>query len=86
MMFFFCLEFQNKIELDIVVFGSVAVSKTGHRIGRGNGYVDLDIGLLTHVGAITPKTIFVTVVHDEQVAKSIITYLHITFLLGFVFF
>lgn len=60
-------DFKNKVELDILVFGSVAVSRTGHRIGRGNGYVDLDFGLLKHCGSITPKTIIVTVVHDEQV-------------------
>lgn len=53
--------------MDLLVFGSVAVSRTGHRIGRGNGYVDLDFGLLKHCGSITPKTIIVTVVHDEQV-------------------
>lgn len=62
------LEFSSPVELDLLVFGSVAVSKIGQRIGRGNGYVDLDFALLKHCGAVTNKTIIVTVVHDEQVS------------------
>lgn len=53
----------------MVVYGSVAVSKLGERIGRGNGYVDLDFATLKHCGSITDKTLIVTVVHDEQVTK-----------------
>lgn len=53
----------------MVVYGSVAVSKLGERIGRGNGYVDLDFATLKHCGSITDKTLIVTVVHDEQVKK-----------------
>lgn len=59
--------FTDKVELDLLVIGSVAVSKTGQRIGRGNGYIDLDFGILKHCGAVTDKTIIVTIVHDEQV-------------------
>ncbi|XP_017065558.2 LOW QUALITY PROTEIN: uncharacterized protein LOC108104166 [Drosophila eugracilis] len=51
-------------------FGSVVVSREGYRIGRGNGFVDLDIGLLIELGAITPQTIIVTIVHDVQVVDS----------------
>lgn len=53
--------------LDMVVVGSCAVSRQGHRIGKGNGYVDLDIGILTHLGVITKDTLIVTTVHDVQV-------------------
>ncbi|KAJ6637857.1 Methenyltetrahydrofolate synthase domain-containing protein [Pseudolycoriella hygida] len=60
------IDFQNKVELDMVVYGSVAVSKLGQRIGRGNGYVDLDFATLKHCGSITDKTLIVTLVHDEQ--------------------
>ena len=51
----------------MIVIGSVAVSKDGYRIGRGNGYVDLDFGILVHAGLITKDTIIVTTVHDLQV-------------------
>lgn len=55
----------------MVIYGSVAVSKLGERIGRGNGYVDLDFATLKHCGSITDKTLIVTVVHDEQVFNAI---------------
>jgi len=55
------------VKLDMIVIGSVAVSKDGYRIGRGNGYVDLDFGILVHAGLITKDTIIVTTVHDLQV-------------------
>lgn len=55
----------------MVIIGSVVVSRDGYRIGRGNGFNDLDIGLLTEVGAITPDTIIVTLVHDIQVVDAL---------------
>lgn len=54
-------------QLDMIVVGSCAVSRQGHRIGKGNGYVDLDIGILTYLGVITKDTLIVTTVHDVQV-------------------
>lgn len=51
----------------MLVIGSVIVSRDGYRIGRGNGYVDLDFAILVHAGIVTPKTIIVTTVHDCQV-------------------
>ncbi|XP_037028956.1 uncharacterized protein LOC119069157 [Bradysia coprophila] len=69
------IEFQNKVELDMVVYGSVAVSKLGERIGRGNGYVDLDFATLKHCGSITDKTLIVTVIHDEQLYDTLPTHL-----------
>ncbi|XP_017081716.1 methenyltetrahydrofolate synthase domain-containing protein [Drosophila eugracilis] len=59
------------LKLDIVVIGSVVVSREGYRIGRGNGFADLDIGLLIELGAITPQTVIVTIVHDVQVVDSL---------------
>ncbi|XP_053678122.1 uncharacterized protein LOC128728520 [Anopheles nili] len=52
--------------LDMVVVGCVAVSQTGQRIGKGNGYVDLEIAILMSLGAITAKTVIATTVADEQ--------------------
>lgn len=56
------------IKLDILVVGSCAVSKKGQRIGKGNGYVDLDFGLLAQLGVLTDKTLVVTTVHEIQVS------------------
>ncbi|XP_075147703.1 methenyltetrahydrofolate synthase domain-containing protein lost [Haematobia irritans] len=64
---------ENKVVFDMVVIGSVLVSRDGYRIGRGNGFNDLDIGLLISVGAITSNTIIVTVVHDSQVVDTLPT-------------
>lgn len=58
----------NGVEkLDMVVVGSCAVSRQGHRIGKGNGYVDLDVGILTNLGVVNKDTLIVTTVHDVQV-------------------
>lgn len=61
------IEASTDMKLDMIVIGSVAVSRDGYRIGRGNGYVDLDFGILVQLGVVTDKTIIVTTVHDLQV-------------------
>ena len=33
----------SRIKLDLVVVGSVAVDKSGHRIGKGEGFADLEL-------------------------------------------
>ncbi|XP_053619483.1 methenyltetrahydrofolate synthase domain-containing protein [Plodia interpunctella] len=58
---------EDSVTLDLVVMGSVAVSKEGYRIGKGRGYGDLEFGLMMHMKAIKPNTIVVTTVHDCQV-------------------
>lgn len=67
------ISLDTKIKLDMVVIGSVVVSRDGYRIGRGNGFNDLDIGLLTETGALTSETIIVTLVHDAQVVDNLPT-------------
>lgn len=57
----------------MVIIGSVVVSRDGYRIGRGNGFNDLDIGLLIELGSITPNTLIVTLVHDIQVVDNLPT-------------
>lgn len=53
--------------LDMIVVGCVAVTESGQRIGKGNGYVDLEIGILVELGVITDRTVIATTVADEQV-------------------
>lgn len=67
------ISLENKIELDMVIIGSVVVSRDGYRIGRGNGFNDLDIGLLMEIGSITDKTVIATLVHDSQVVDNLPT-------------
>ncbi|KAL4708514.1 hypothetical protein ACJJTC_014122 [Scirpophaga incertulas] len=61
------ISIEDTVSLDLVVMGSVAVSKEGYRIGKGRGYGDLEFGLMMHMKAIQPNTVVVTTVHDCQV-------------------
>ncbi len=53
--------------VDLVICGSVAVTRTGARLGKGAGYSDLEVALLYEAGLIGPQTIIVTTVHALQV-------------------
>lgn len=65
------IDINNTEKIDMVVVGSYAVDRQGRRIGKGNGYVDLDVGILTHLGCLTKDTLIVTTVHDVQVYDSL---------------
>jgi 5-formyltetrahydrofolate cyclo-ligase len=51
----------------LAVAGSVAVNKSGARVGKGGGFSDIEIALLTEAGVIGPHTTVVTTVHPLQV-------------------
>jgi 5-formyltetrahydrofolate cyclo-ligase len=53
--------------IDLVVCGSVAVSRKGVRVGKGGGYSDLELGLLVDAGLIREDTVLVTTVHPLQI-------------------
>lgn len=53
--------------IDLVICGSVAVNRSGARIGKGAGYSDLEVALLIEAGLVTEKTIIVAPVHQLQV-------------------
>ncbi len=53
--------------IDLVVCGTVAVNRSGARIGKGAGYSDIEVALLTEAGLVGPQTIIVTTVHQLQV-------------------
>jgi 5-formyltetrahydrofolate cyclo-ligase len=53
--------------IDLVVTGSVAVDESGGRLGKGAGYGDIEVALLTEAGLIGDQTTIVTTVHDLQV-------------------
>lgn len=53
--------------VDVVIAGSVAVNPQGARIGKGGGFSDIEIALLTEAGLIRPDTTIVTTVHELQV-------------------
>ncbi len=53
--------------IDLIVEGSVAVSVYGDRIGKGEGYGDLEYGILRELGIVGEDTPIFTSVHDLQV-------------------
>ncbi|XP_011101241.1 5-formyltetrahydrofolate cyclo-ligase-like protein COG0212 [Sesamum indicum] len=62
----------EKIKVDLIVIGSVAVDpKTGARLGKGEGFAELEYGMLHYMGAIDDSTPVVTSVHDEQLVDDI---------------
>jgi len=60
-----------KVKIDIIVIGSVAVSKQGERVGKGEGYADLEYAMMRCMGAVTEDTLVVSTVHDGQVFPSL---------------
>ena len=53
--------------LDLVVSGSVAVTEEGARIGKGEGYSDLEYAVLRELGLVDGTTPTLTTVHELQV-------------------
>jgi 5-formyltetrahydrofolate cyclo-ligase len=53
--------------VDLVVAGSVAVSEAGDRVGKGEGYSDLEWGVLSAFDAVDDETAVATTVHELQV-------------------
>ncbi|XP_068177860.1 methenyltetrahydrofolate synthase domain-containing protein isoform X2 [Antennarius striatus] len=56
-----------KVKVDLVVVGSVAVSEKGLRIGKGEGYADMEYAMMSLMGAVNDATVVVSIVHDCQV-------------------
>lgn len=52
---------------DLIVVGSVAVAPTGARVGKGEGYSELEFAVLAELGVVRPHTPIATTVHDAQV-------------------
>lgn len=59
--------FETKTRVDLVVVGCVAVSKNGLRIGKGEGFADLEWAMMSSMGAVNENTVVVVTCHDCQV-------------------
>ncbi|MES3518298.1 MAG: 5-formyltetrahydrofolate cyclo-ligase [Natronomonas sp.] len=53
--------------IDLIVSGSVAVTPDGQRIGKGEGYSDLEFAMLREFGLVDDETTTATTVHEIQV-------------------
>jgi len=60
-------EVRGLAAVDLVVSGAVAVTRRGLHFGGGDGFFDLEWGLLRHCGLVTSRTPVIVVVHDCQV-------------------
>lgn len=60
---------QEMRTIDLIVCGSMAVTRQGARIGNGGGYGDLEYALLRTEGKIREYTPIVTTVHPLQVVE-----------------
>uniref|UniRef100_A0A7J2U3V1 5-formyltetrahydrofolate cyclo-ligase n=1 Tax=Ignisphaera aggregans TaxID=334771 RepID=A0A7J2U3V1_9CREN len=56
-------------EVDLVVVGSVAVSIYGERLGKGEGYSELEYSILREFNKVSEETPITTTVHDVQVVN-----------------
>ncbi|OEC84459.1 MULTISPECIES: 5-formyltetrahydrofolate cyclo-ligase [Methanobacterium] len=68
--------FREFPQVDLVVEGSVAVDKSGNRLGKGGGYGDREISELISEKAITQSTPVVTTVHEIQIIDKVPTEEH----------
>jgi 5-formyltetrahydrofolate cyclo-ligase len=57
--------------IDLVVMGSVAVAADGARVGKGEGYAELEYAILRQLGRLPSDVLICTTVHDAQVVDHI---------------
>ena len=62
------IAFEEVEPLDFCVVGSVAVTRSGGRTGKGAGFADLETGIFRELGKIGPKTPMATTIHSRQQA------------------
>lgn len=58
---------EDATSIDLIVSGSVAVTETGGRVGKGEGYSDLEYAVLQELGLVSSETPVVTTVHGTQI-------------------
>ncbi len=57
--------------IDLIVVGTVAVTAAGARVGKGEGYAELEYATLRQLGRIDEAVPLATTVHDVQVVEDI---------------
>ena len=59
-------------KMDVVIIGSVAIDvDTGYRIGKGEGFADMEIAIMNEFGLIDANTTFIVTMHDCQLQRGI---------------
>ncbi len=60
------VSFQQMQPIDLAVVGCVAVSQSGHRLGKGAGFADLELALLNQFELLSQTLSIATTVHPLQ--------------------
>merc|ERR1719189_934205 len=55
--------------IDLVVVGSVAVTTSGRRLGKGLGYAEIEWAILYELGVVDQSTTGITTVHESQIVS-----------------
>jgi len=61
------VQVEDMQDVDLAVAGSVAVNESGARVGKGGGFSDIELALLTEAGVVCAHTTVVTTVHPLQI-------------------
>ena len=61
------IDLDEEVRIDLVITGCVAVSREGWRIGKGEGYADLEVAMMLVLRIISPEIRIITSVHDSQI-------------------
>ena len=64
------VNFEEMEPIDLVIIGCVAVARNGGRTGKGAGFADLELAMLTEFRLVEIDTPIVTTVHPLQVVEN----------------
>ncbi|AAK40782.1 5-formyltetrahydrofolate cyclo-ligase [Saccharolobus solfataricus] len=65
------ISLEDIVRVDFMVAGSVAVDINGNRVGKGEGYSELEFAILRELGKVDENTPIATTVHDVQIVDEI---------------
>ena len=58
-------------KIDMIVVGSVAASRNGVRIGKGEGYAEIEYAILRELGKVDEDVFIATNIHDLQLIDNL---------------